>query len=323
MTGGGGTAALLGDNDDVDVNLDDNQNQKDTFNLTDLPPEIIEKVCSFLPSILLHKIRPLSKTLNLVAIREINIRHEALNKVLITAAPKQIPSVFSWFCPGLVLLHIPDFTKYSHLHSTTHTVTIRLIKPFLAYYNIKDDPLRMTPGLVIREEFRPAPNHQALCAPHAFSAPHGHFRCFHLMTLPLCDPKTSAVMYFIKSGPESLYTVRNMDTWNICLPGPDGRITSLLPKSGYSRISLPSDNQEAFRTLARDVLDREQTFDEMRTALIENPHQQPWVVDDTTLVMVMTDSNTDMKIHLAINSFFARFFRPIKICWVKMMAMER
>ena len=55
--------------------------------------------------------------------------------------------------------------------------------------------------------------------------------------------------------------------------------------------------------------------------MMEEPLMDPLNMykDPTTLVMVVTDSHSDPVIQLALQTFFAKIFLPLRVSWVKMV----
>lgn len=280
------------------------QDELKTDHLAQLPPEVCERICQMLPSLSLYCLPTISNKLCLSAKREMNIRHSKMKeKVMISesADNQLLHKKVSMICPGLVLYYSPN-TCTPPPHKTTRT-TLRMLKTIFTTTSSKTG--------------------QALCVPH-FSDTNPFTlntsntipppKCYQLLQLPLCNPANSVLLFFIPVDPPHLQKIRSMSGWNICLPH-QGGLSSILPPK-CSRICLPLDHEKGLLTLAKDILGKEPELNLMTQPLMDPLKMYK---DPNTLVVVVTDSNSDPGIQLVLDTFFAKVFLPLKVSWVKMV----
>ena len=272
-----------------------------TDHLTQLPPEICEKICQLLPSLSLNCLPTISNKLCLTAEKEINIRHRQLKeKVLISQSSTVRPlhNALSKLCPGLILLYSPDTSLPPPHH--THTISLQLLK------SLFDSNSPQTC--------------QALSVPH-FSATSSldttttSPSCYQLLSLPLCDPTTSVLIFLIPVNHQNIQKVRSLSSWNICLPR-NGGLSSLVHPSTYSTLSLPPDHEKAQFILIKEMLGKEPDLNLIRQPLV---NLLKMYKDPTSLVVVVTDSHSDLLIQKALRTFFAKIFLPLRVSWVTMI----
>ena len=138
--------------------------------------------------------------------------------------------------------------------------------------------------------------------------------CYRILSLPLSDPATSTILFFIPIDHPNIQKVRTLSNWNICLPH-QGGLSSILPPY-YSNIHLPPDYQKAQLTLAKEILGTEPDLSMMGEVLMDPLNMYK---DLYTLVLVVTDAKSDPVIQLALQTLFAKFFLPLRVSWVKMV----
>jgi hypothetical protein len=142
--------------------------------------------------------------------------------------------------------------------------------------------------------------------------------CYQLLSQPLSDPATSTILFFIPIDHPNIQKARTFSSWNICLPH-QGGLSSILPPS-YSNIHLPTDHQKAQLTLAKEILGTEPDLSLMEEVLMDPLNMYK---DHSTLVLVVTDAKSDPVIQLALQTFFAKFFLPLRVSWVKMVSTKK
>ena len=200
-----------------------------------LPPEICDHICQLLPSLSLHCLTTISEKLCLTAEKEMNIRLRWLkDKVLVSESSSNIllHNSVSMLCPGLILLYSPTLSNPPiHPSKTTY---LQLNKSLFTSTSTETS--------------------QALSTSHFFPINilenmTTYPICYHILYLPLSDPATSTILFFIPIDHPNIQKVRTLSNWNICLPH-QGGLSSILPPY-YSNIHLPPDYQKAQLTLAK------------------------------------------------------------------------
>ena len=119
--------------------------ETDEPSLTQLPPELIEHLLHFLPSLSLLQLPLLNSQLGRQARKEVEARHARLDKTplkILTeiSQPADILNTISMLCPGLVLLY--DSSMAGQNYETIsqvgdHTIALHTQQPLFSTTNTR------------------------------------------------------------------------------------------------------------------------------------------------------------------------------------------
>jgi len=303
-------------------NMEVNFNEMD-MKLTDLPPEICEHICQMLPSLSLFNMPTISKDFQNIATREMELRHQKLDKrkmmlMTETGDPQTIFNTIGMLCPGMVMLFNSLASGEKKNGDQESNNNQRSSCPVTGKHTLA---LHMQKSLFTTTSDRLS---QCILTTHFSSKcpvkPRSNPKCFKIVSASPSDVSSSpVVMIMLPVNINHFRKIRNSNPWNIIHSNKS--VSDMLGNVAVHKVILPKEHIKAQYTLVKEVLgeDLDVSLYFNDNLMQENPNMYE---DMDTYVLVLSDPATDNSVHIMLESFFAKIFKPLKVSWIRIVSEE-
>jgi len=273
------------------------EEEEEEATLTTLPPELCQQLCQLMPSLSLLQLPLVSSTLGRLARKEMEARHERLDRsqmMIMTERdkPSNILNTIAMLCPGLVIFYDSEQSAENIPPLGQHTIFLPVDHPLFTTTTTSLSQCVLTRHLSTRSQ----PTCLSLTSDLQDSSP------VLILTIPV--------------DINHVRKVRNCSIWNTVHTSKN--LTDVVGRTTVKHITLHPQQNKAQSTLAKEIIKENPDLD---VRLYFNTNLQPPNIyeDLDTFLIVISDPNSDYFVQTMVERFLAKVFRPLKVCWIRLV----